>query len=262
MIVDKKIDQFIKDKIDTNLTRYSDFFLLEITKNDNDGINCNNEYITYYLNNLEEYEEKRLIGENDSNICSLIRQDSVEKFIEYVNRKNYPLSSEIVPSFFETNSLLIEKKPTLIEYAAFYGSIQIFQYLYLNKVEVGSSLWLYAIHSNNSNFLRNYIESNEIEPADKTYEIELKECIKCHHNDMAKYIKDNLIDKTLKHQIEFDERILDYILKSSNYSFFPNILNKSYAFFYLCKYKYLNIVDLLVQSREKLIETRIIVIFL
>lgn len=40
------------------------------------------------------YEMKCQEGENDSCICSLIRQDSVEEFIEYVNRQNIHLSSD------------------------------------------------------------------------------------------------------------------------------------------------------------------------
>ena len=38
---------------------------------------------------------------------------------------------------------------TLIEYAAFFGSIQIFKYLVKNGVELYPSLWNFAIHGNN-----------------------------------------------------------------------------------------------------------------
>ena len=34
-------------------------------------------------NSFTNYEEKRQEGENDSYICSLIREDSVEEFIAY-----------------------------------------------------------------------------------------------------------------------------------------------------------------------------------
>ena len=78
------------------------------------------------------FEEKRQKGENDSYLCELIRTDSIEDFISYVNQKNISLSSKIKSSIFETNSFLVEKEPSLIEYTAFFGSIQIFQYL-LNK---------------------------------------------------------------------------------------------------------------------------------
>ena len=81
-----------------------------------------------------EFFEKRKIGENDNHICQLIRKDLIEEFIVYVNRNNISLESLINPSIFETNSFLLKNKEvSLIEYAAFFGSIQIFQYLKINK---------------------------------------------------------------------------------------------------------------------------------
>ena len=77
-----------------------------------------------------EFDEKLKIGENDSYICHLIRNDSIEKFVIFVNQTNLNLSSQIKSSIFETNLFLIKNdETTLIEYAAFFGSIQIFQYL-------------------------------------------------------------------------------------------------------------------------------------
>ena len=96
------------------------------------------------------YEEKHQKGENDSYICSLIRQDSIEEFISHVNENNISPLSKIFPSIFETNLFLIDNKnTTLIEYSAFFGSIQIFKYLLMNEAELRSSLWPYAIHSKN-----------------------------------------------------------------------------------------------------------------
>ena len=78
----------------------------------------------------EDFYEARKKGENDSYICELIQTDSVEEFIKHVTRNNYSLDSQIVPSIYETNLLLIKQaisnNLSLIEYAAFYGSIQIF----------------------------------------------------------------------------------------------------------------------------------------
>ena len=68
----------------------------------------------------------------------------VEEFISYVNRKNYPFNSKIIPSIdgiiFETNSYLIDNKASLIEYATFCGSIQIVRYLLYNNVPFSKSL--------------------------------------------------------------------------------------------------------------------------
>ena len=63
---------------------------------------------------LSTFEKKCQNGQNDSYICSLIRSDSVEEFVAYVNRTNLSLTSKIKPSIYETNSFLINKEPTLI----------------------------------------------------------------------------------------------------------------------------------------------------
>ena len=252
IIMDAKITQLIKSKFEINGSLYSNYFLTEITKS-TDKNNFQN-ILSHYSNSLEEYDQKRKIGENDSYICSLIRQDLVEKFIEFVNRTNLPLSSKIKQSIFETNHFLIGKEPSLIEYAAFYGSIQIFQYLYLNKVEVSSSLWLYAIHSNNSDLIRNYIESNNIKPKNNQYFEVFNEAIKCHHNEVARYIEDNLINEKMmnktiwNNKTKYSELIFGNIFKYYNYSFFPTNHYQNYAFYYFYKYGYHTIVNLLIQS--------------
>lgn len=55
-----------------------------------------------------------------------------------------------------------KKSISIIEYASFFGSIQIFQYLIMNKVELKPSLWLYAIHSQNAELI-SLLEENKID---------------------------------------------------------------------------------------------------
>ena len=56
----------------------------------------------------EDFYEKRKEGENDSHICSLIRNDSIIEFIKYVTENNYSLDYTITSSIFETNSFLLK----------------------------------------------------------------------------------------------------------------------------------------------------------
>ena len=84
------------------IPKYCYFFILEINEfiNKNESFSYLKEKIsviedeikTFDVTSLEDYEEKRLLGENDSNICSLIRNDSIEEFISYVESKNIMLS--------------------------------------------------------------------------------------------------------------------------------------------------------------------------
>ena len=122
-----------------------------INKSKNNYRTQNNWIEEVMKENSDDFDDKRNIGENDDYVSQIIRNDKIEDFIIYVNRNNYSLNSIIRPSIFETNNLLMKKKQIkLIEYAAFFGSIQIFKYLKNNsKVELGLPLWIYAIHSDN-----------------------------------------------------------------------------------------------------------------
>ena len=77
----------------------------------------------------EEEEEKDInnwvkVGENDSYICELIRKDSLDDFIIFLNQNRIPFDCEIEPSIYETNLFLLNKSEIkLIEYAVFFGSI-------------------------------------------------------------------------------------------------------------------------------------------
>ena len=186
---------------------------------------------------------------------------SVEDFISYINRKNIPLYSEIAPSIFETNSFLIDNKnTTLIEYSAFFGSIQIFQYLLMNNVELTPSLWLYSIHSKNAELVH-LLESNEVQPPEDSnnYFIQcLIEAIKCHHNDFADYIESNLLVQNQKNKSKQNEQIISNCLKYHNYIYIraDNIFD--HAFFYLCQYDYNTLINFLLKSKEDEIESRLI----
>ena len=196
----------------------------------------------------ENFERNRQIGENDSDLCSLIREDSIKEFIVYVNQRNMSLLDDIQTSIFETNSFLIEReKTTLIEYAAFFGSIQIFQYLCINNVPLTSSLWLFAIHGRSAEII-NFLVENHVNPPNDSYEKCLEESIKCHHNEIANYIRDNFI----KDEAEdvFNGNIIAYGYHYSNYEYIPTNLDSKFTLFYLCAYGYTNLVKHFMKTKK------------
>ena len=145
-----KMKYIYEDKVENNYKRYFHFFIPELEKfvGEEKMKFVKNKLFKDDPNFFVNYEEKREECENDSYICLLIRKDSVEEFIKYLNRYNISPLSHILPSIFETNPFLIDNKgTTLIEYSAFFGSIQIFQYLLMNNAELTPSLWLYAIRA-------------------------------------------------------------------------------------------------------------------
>ena len=207
----------------------------------------NKELIDSY--DLDKFEEKRKNGENDQFICQLIRNDLVDDFIVYINKTNYSITNPIKTSIFETNPFLIKNKneTSLIEYSAFYGSIKILKYLFFNNAILSPSLWFYAIHGKNPEIIH-FLEENDVIPIDETY----RECfyysVKCFHDEIANYIQDNLIHYTAI-------ICYDSIFKSHNYFFFPkDIQNSSQSFFYLCKYNYVFLVQMLMMVNNNIDE--------
>ena len=113
------------NNIEANGNRYCHFFYpeLEKLKGAKAMKSIKDEILSIDPTAFDNFESKRQEGENDSYICLLIRNDSVEEFIAFVQRQNISVCSEIRQSIFETNSFLIENKNTsLIEYSAFFGS--------------------------------------------------------------------------------------------------------------------------------------------
>ena len=214
----------------------------------------------------ENYEEQRKKNSDDDYIATLIQQDSIEQFIIYYNQKNFSLSkTKIKPSIFESNllltdkkllfskenSIITEKELTLIEYATLFGSVQICRFLFLNQVEFNSTLWIYAIHSNNPEIIH-LLETNDVNLID--IDFCLQEAIKCHHNDIANYF----INKNFPSLDEGYINSIRYAIKYYNFALINmNYINKS-LFYDLCKYDYYPLVYELFKSVDcKEMQTRI-----
>ncbi|KAK8891546.1 hypothetical protein M9Y10_028759 [Tritrichomonas musculus] len=227
---------------------YPNFFYPEIHDFLNEKLRLevektNNEY-NY---DFDEFQKLRKIGQNDSYVCQLIQKDLCNDFISYVNKSDISLLSTVVtPSIFETNEFLIKHHPTLIEYSAFFGSIQIFKYLYLNNVELNSSIWIYAIHGQNTDLIH-FLEEKQIKPPNNSFMTCFIESIKCHQNKIANYFKKNFLN-----QNEFNEKLLyKTCIQSRNYKFSPDDLKINYdVFYYLCKNNYLTLVDLFLKAKK------------
>ena len=80
--VNKEISDFILVKF-----TYRHFFYPEIKNfiSENERKITEEELLALDSNILINFDEKRTIGENDSYICQLIRQDSIEEFVSFVN---------------------------------------------------------------------------------------------------------------------------------------------------------------------------------
>ena len=196
MIIDKNIAQKIY-----NIETYCEFFYPEIKNFINEK---QKEEILKNLdeNILNDFDLKRKEGENDKYICKLIRNDSVEEFIALYNKLNYSTDKMIEKSIFETNDYL-QKTHTLSEYSAFFGSYEIFLFLYMNGIELNQSIWFHAIHGKNPNIIH-FLEENHIEP--ESYSLCFFESIKCHHDDLANYFLINQLNNEIPSQIYIERK--------------------------------------------------------
>lgn len=202
----------------------------------------------------ETFEQKRRIGENDDNLCQIIRNDSKDEFVKYVNENLLSLSeTTIKPSIYETNSILIKTNPTLIEYSAFFGSIEIFKYLLLNKVDVRPILWLYSIHGDNVEMIH-LLEENQVEPPKNSFVECYKESIKCNHIEMMNYIHDKYLQNEQDNLLLFNLQFYNFEKLSEIDDF--EVESKSDLFFDFCKYDYYQIVDFILKNTEMNINTK------
>ena len=240
-------------KVSKKLFRRVQYFQPEIEQFLKENTKAMNEFKESFPNLLdkqlpEDFEEKRRQGENDDEICELIRNDLIEDFTTFVSYHNYPLKSKIKRSIYETNGLLLSQKCTLIEYAAFFGSCQIFRYLVDNGAEIEPEIWIHAVHSN-SNEMLSLLEENitDYEERENDYyetfpfRDSILESIKSHHNDVVNYVLNKYDDQITK---QSDNRLLNLDLKTlflsesvkyHNFPFFIDKIKDDNIIFYLCQ---------------------------
>ena len=197
------------------------------------------------------FGQDRKIGENESTLCQIIRSDSLNDFILYLNKHLISTRSKIKQSIFETNSYLIKNSPYLIDYSAFFGSLNIFKYLISNGAKLNPSLWLSAIHGQNIEIIK-ILEKSSINLNEKSYTECLKEAIKCHHNNIAKYIIDNFFNGK-----KIDDDVFATSLKYCNFHFFPNEINEK-LFYNLCKYNYAPIIENILKYEQLDVNSKVI----
>ncbi|OHT14830.1 hypothetical protein TRFO_14777 [Tritrichomonas foetus] len=137
--------------------------------------------------NMENHIIKRLEGMNESEIAIIIRNDDIEQFQSFISRTNTSLNSNIPNSFYEI-CLFLKNSVSLIEYAAFFGSTEIFKFLWVNNVNLPSTLCDFAVAGGNYEIVH-LIESNK---SLKYSSDNLLNAILFHRNDIAHYLNDTI----------------------------------------------------------------------
>ena len=142
----------------------------------------------------------------------------------------------------------------LIEYAAFFGSIQIFKYLITNKARLNSSLWLYSMHGQNAEIIH-LLEDYQVTLNDDSYKKYFYESIKCHHNDFSSYFLNNFMND----QADLDKlNLFSIALEYHNYEFLQNSWKNKFVFHDLCQFDYYYPVDLFMKTIKMNIKSKVI----
>lgn len=188
----------------------------------------------------DNFYENRKIGENESNICKIIRKDSFNEFKSLTDSID-PQDYLIDLSIYETNLFLLrEQKLSLIEYAAFFGASKIFQYL-LDEENYSKNIWLYAIHGQNEELI-DICEYNKVKYFTEMFHSCVLESIKCHH--------DFFLNTFYNDEKNDSYSIFYHCLKYYNFIYMNTDLIDPKYFYQFCKFDYYIIVDELLENND------------
>ena len=205
--------------------------------------------------NLDDFKNKRKIGENDTYICQIIRNDDIDHFISYLNKNNISLVDHIPNSIHETNHFIYQayekykygKIISLIEYASYFGSIQIFKYLYMNNAHISDDIWYYAIHGRHPEIIH-MIEKHNFDNPKLDYDKYLFKSMKYYHNEIANYIMQNYYKDTCEDESKIELLNSYYAIEYYNFEF-VNVKNKIQDYFiYFCMYGFTSLVNFLIED--------------
>ena len=113
------------------LELHDDFIrLFALLKKSNSPVlkNLQKDLLRYQSECWHEYEELRASGYNHHAIARVLRSDDVDTLKSMFDENKVDLESEIESSFFEREELL-HGNPKCIQYAAYYGSVNCFNFL-------------------------------------------------------------------------------------------------------------------------------------
>lgn len=146
-----------------------------------------------YLNKFIELRSK---GKNPDIIALSIRDDDIEQFQQLLYQTNTSINSVIQPSIFERfifiNQNSYDIKPSLIEYAAFFGSLKCFKFLYQKQQDLPQTTAIFAVAGGNYEIIH-LCEQRQIEFNDESLMIS----IRFFHSELTEYLEENFdIKKT------------------------------------------------------------------
>lgn len=137
--------------------------------------------------NPELHRELRSKGLNTQQISQYIRNDDLDQFQFHLSRNNISINTLIHECQYE-NRPYSENALSLIEYAAMFGSINIFKFLLMRNCSLSPDLPMYAIIGGNYEIVHLLEEQEHFFNKPEF----LDTAIEFHQNELVEYIKDSL----------------------------------------------------------------------
>ncbi|OHT17287.1 hypothetical protein TRFO_41137 [Tritrichomonas foetus] len=130
-LIEKVMKKFSSDTEKIFLIFYFNYFTSD-NKNTDLEMSRNLNKLKYIF--MNEIDEQTYVPHRQDNLKNIIRNDDINEFQNYLSSTNFDLNEKLDPSIFEEN-WLVQFFPTLICYAAYFGSVKIFKYLLLNHAD-------------------------------------------------------------------------------------------------------------------------------
>lgn len=177
--------------------------------------------------NFESFLEFRDKWTNNDPITISIREDDADKLREIISKNNLNYDLEIPYSLFEDISCFFKKKsmPKMIDYAAFYGSVNVFKYLLMNDSKITEKTLEFAVYGGSYEII------HILESAKCPYSDALEASIRVHNNELYDYFinsvglqhtKKTIIRAVLNYNIKVIKEILQ---DETLYDMIPSISN-------------------------------------
>lgn len=191
------------------------YFLAE--KIEHEGIETPNSFmmdetIIHYQSHLNDYIVNRKEYHSESEIAKSIRNDDIDNFTDLIGQTNLQLDSTIPQSIFESNVDLYFNNKSLIEYAASFGSLNIFKFLFSQLQTFPPNVFNAAVIGGNPEIIQ-LLEEKGYKPDS----LSLTEAVINHRNDIFEYF-------TMNYEIEIDFDLFIDSINSFNYFIMNELL--------------------------------------
>lgn len=169
--------------------------------------------------NIEFADDPRLQAGNNDKLSILIQKDDIDTFQKTVSQNNIDIRHhKIEISNFELTKSFPERSATLIEYAAFHGSLKIFKFLLINNTTFSAQLFQCAFCGRNNEIIHLAEKmTKNIDISDSLINA-MSLSIIFHYDELSEYLYEN-------YEIPMFFKDFPTSVYFENYSFFFNHIN-------------------------------------